>query len=96
MGLFVHIILAEEFFPILNEADDYDHGGARQAGEKHDFKQPHCKKSQEHNHDCSAFSLRLALIRTFAGSLAGLARRVHDKRAPALEKRLSEPSKANK
>jgi hypothetical protein len=69
-GLFVHIILAEEFFPILNKADEYDHGGAHQADEKHRFKQPHCKESQLHEHDCSALTARLARVRTSADSAA--------------------------
>ena len=60
LGLFVHFILAEEFFAILNEADEHDHGGSRQADEKHAYKQPHCKKSQYHNHDCSVFPTCMA------------------------------------
>ena len=49
-------VLAEELFPILNEADENHHGRPRKAGKEHHFKQPHGKDGESHEHDCSLFS----------------------------------------
>lgn len=49
------LVLSEQLFPVLDEADEDDHGRPRQPDKKHDFKQPHCKDSQLHKHDCSVF-----------------------------------------
>ena len=40
------LVLPEEFFAIFDEADEHDHGGARQADKEQDFKQPHRNKNQ--------------------------------------------------
>jgi hypothetical protein len=49
------LVLAEQLFPVLEEADEHDHGRPRQPDKKHDFQQPHCKYGQLHMHDYSVF-----------------------------------------
>jgi len=45
---FRRLVLADKFFAIFDEADQHDHGRARQANEKHYFQRAHCENRQAH------------------------------------------------
>ena len=50
------LVLAEQLFPILKEADDDNHSRPRKANKEHRFKQPHGEDGKLHEYDCSVFS----------------------------------------
>jgi hypothetical protein len=51
------LVLAEQLFSILDEADDHDHGRSRKAEKKHHFKHPHGENGKLHKLDYSVFGL---------------------------------------
>ena len=46
-------VLAEELFPVLDEANGDHNSRPRKADEEHYLKQPHGKNGKSHTHDCS-------------------------------------------
>ena len=64
-------VLAEQFFPILYEADDHHHARPNKAGKEHYLKQLHGKDSKSHMHDCSLFSIRRCSDLSSAGGRTG-------------------------
>ena len=68
------LVFAEEFFAILDEADEHDNGRPRQADKKHDFQNSHCKDCYLHTQIVACLRF---IHRIFAEMKSALVRSSH-------------------